>query len=343
MPETVFDFAIFGSTPFAGLLAGLLARDHGKRVLRVGRRVSPQRLPRRLEMALTLASRPHTWKVLRDADAEIRRLLPSLGAASALSLADVEVRADTEATAIALAHAAHLALAHGMQVRQTRAGWIFRDVTTLGAEALEVALAAWLTALGVGAAEPDEATISFARGGAAELATVSGPIVLADDAALVDLLPDDARSDRLLVHSLTATLTSATRRLPAAVVHFPDRGVRLVQRGGAVLGLVDGDADVEARLASTLAPPFPIRRVATGRSRRMLTGDGAPLIGVVKPSRLFVVAGLGDAETFFAPAVARLLAGVAPDEEKRWFAAHDPARQSRVAVADFNAAAEVAP
>ena len=51
------------------------------------------------------------------------------------------------------------------------------------------------------------------------------------------------------------------------------------------------------------------------------------------------LAGLGNAGAFLAPAIARHLAGVSADDEKAWFAAHDPARQSRAPVAEIVAGA----
>ena len=46
-----------------------------------------------------------------------------------------------------------------------------------------------------------------------------------------------------------------------------------------------------------------------------------------------------NAAPFFAPALARLIAGMSEPDEKRWFAAHDPSKD-RGAIADFVSAAE---
>ena len=144
-----------------------------------------------------------------------------------------------------------------------------------------------------------------------------------------------AETDRpspLLAHAMTSTLL-VSRPLPTPIRRFPDRGVTLLARpGNTVLALVSGDADVDARLASCLPGPFPTKRLATTRYRRLATRDGAPVIG--KVGKQFMVAGLGDASPFFAPALARLIAGVTEPDEKRWFAAHEPGK-TRTAIADF--------
>ena len=105
-----------------------------------------------------------------------------------------------------------------------------------------------------------------------------------------------------------------------------------------MLAIVSGEQDVDARLASTLPGPFPMKRLASTRYRRFATRDGAPVIG--KVGKQFLIAGLVDAAPFLAVSLGRLIAGKPEPEEKRWFAAHEPAKD-RSAIADFVAGAEV--
>jgi len=337
MPEPIprgYDFAIFGASPLAALLAGLLAHDHGKHVLRIADPVSPQRLPRALDLALPLATRPASWRLLRHSEAETRALLAALDAPDTLSPTTVKLVADLPATAAALAHLSHIALGYGLRSHDGS----FSNISRLNGE-ISLADSKVVTV------ERDTATLGFTRTGAAEL-TISGEpaaigqIVLADDAAILDLLPEAQRPLQLAVQSMTATLTAEARRLPAPVMRYLDRGVTLSQRADqSILALVSGDADLAARLGSTLPGPFPLRRLATTHYRRLTTTDGAPLLGRLKPSKLYVIAGLGDTGLFLAPPIARLLAGKATADEKRWFGPHDPARPNRDAVAEFVAEA----
>ena len=337
MPDAIvpgYDFVIFGASPLSALLAGLLAHDHGKQVLRIADPVSPQRLPRALDLALPLATRPTSWRLLRQAEAETRELLTALDARDTLAPTSMKLVADLPATATALAHLSHIALGFGLRSRDG----LFAGISRLNGEIS-------LSDSRVVTVERDAAKLSFTRTGAAEL-TISGEpatvgqIVLADDAAILDLLPEGQRPPQLEVQSMTATLTTEARRLPAPVMRYLDRGVTLSQRQDmSILALVSGDADLAARLGSTLPGPFPLRRLATTHYRRLVSSDGAPLLGRLKPSKLFVIAGLGDAGLFLAPPVARLLAGKASTDEKPWFSAHDPSRPSREAVAEFVAEA----
>jgi hypothetical protein len=319
-----FDIAIVGTSLLCSLLAGVLARDHGKKVVRIGRPRSAQRLPRSLDLALPLATRPETWRHLRRAEAETRTLLGSIGVPESAAVGEVELVADLPPTASALDHLAHMALGHDHRVRRTATGWAFRQVTKLDAEAIERRLGEWLTA--AGAATIDD--------GAVDATTT----VLADDDAIFDGIAEADRPAPLLSQAMTSTLL-VSRPLPAPIRRFADRGVTLVARpGSTVLAIVSGEQDVDSRLASTLPGPFPMKRLATTRYRRFTTRDGAPVIG--KLGKQVLIAGLADAAPFFAPSLARLIAGSSEPEEKRWFAAHDPAKD-RTAIADFVSSAAI--
>ncbi len=314
-----FDVAIVGTSLISGLVAGALARDHGRKVVRIGRPLSAQRLPRSLNLALPLATRPESWRMLRQAEADMRALLGSIGAPGSMKSTETDLVADLPGTAAALDHLAHMAVGHGHQVRRTAEGWAFRRVALLDAEIIEKRLSEWLLAAGVTTIEEGDADAAL--------------IVLADDDAIVDALDETNRPAPLLAQAMTSTLIVAPRPLSVPVRRFPDRGVTLLARpGNSVLGIVSGEHEVDARLASALPGPFPMKRLAATRYRRFVTADGAPLIG--KVGKHVLVAGLGDATPFFAPAIARLIAGAAEGDEKRWFGAHDP-RRDRAAVAEF--------
>lgn len=319
-----FDYAIVGTSLLSGLVCGVLARDHGKRVARIARPRSAQRLPRELDLAIPLAVRPETWRMMRRAEAETRTLLGSMGIPESMKTSEMEVVGDLPDTAAALDHVAHMAHAHDHLVRRTPGGWAFRHVATLDTEAVERRLREWLEAAGA-------------------VSVTDGPVdahvtVYADDDAIFDNIAESERPAPLRSQAMTSTLIASPRRPPAPIRRCPDRGVTLAVRpGNTVLAIVSGEHDVEARLASVLAGPFPMKRIATTRYRRFITTDGAPLIGSF--GQQFLIAGLGDAAPFFAPSIARLIAGTTEGDEKRWFAAHDPAG-NRAAVADFVSAWE---
>ena len=321
---STYDFAIFGGNAFASLVAGLLAHDHNKQVLLIADPVSPQRLPRAIDLALPLATRPQSWKLLRRGTAELSALMLSLGTPNALDSMAARIVADLPSSKAALAHIAASAQGYGQASRDG----LFPGV-------LRLACPVSLAESRVATAGTEAAALEFSRSGAAQLAISGEPaeigqIVIGDDTALLELLPAEQRPPHLVA------LTAPAKRLPAPVMLFPDRDVSLQQRPDlSVLALVGGDTDVGPRLASTLPGPFPLQRLATTHFRRVATTDGAPLIGRIDPSGLTVIAGLGDVAVFLAPLIARVLAGTAAADEQAWAAAHAPASTNRDAISDF--------
>lgn len=323
-----YDFVIFGTSPLAALLCGLLAHRHGKQVLRIADPVPRQRLPRAIDIALPLAVRPASWRLVRTAVAETAGLLVDIDGQDRLDRVDVKLVADLPETATALAHLTHVADGYGVLGRDG----IFRGVQRFTGE-VDLAHSSVQTV--------ETARTTLKRGDAgAELMldgepVPAGQLILADDDAILDLLPEADRPALLVTETSMATLTAPARRLPVQVMRYLDRGVVLMQRADrSVLALVAGHADPDARLGSCLAGALPLQRRATTHYRRLVTRDGAPLVGRLAPSNLMVIAGAGSVGAFLAPPLARLLAGVPSDDEQAWFAAHDPARTNRVSVAD---------
>src|SRR5262245_40512173 len=74
-----FDYAVFGASPFALLLAGQLKSAHGKRVALVADTWSPYRLPRGFDLSVMPATRPETWAQLKAGAAETLKLLGTIG------------------------------------------------------------------------------------------------------------------------------------------------------------------------------------------------------------------------------------------------------------------------
>ena len=57
MADDSFDFVVLGATPLAGLVAGLLASVHLKRVCHVGETYSPFRLQRSIDLSVAPVTR----------------------------------------------------------------------------------------------------------------------------------------------------------------------------------------------------------------------------------------------------------------------------------------------
>lgn len=351
MAEPAFDFAVFGSTPLAGLVAGLLAAEHHKRVCLVGEPWSPFRLPRSYDLSVAPATRPETWALLNTLSVETMKLLATLGKGLVERLDPLAV-AETAASMNALLHMRHMAAGYGYAVERVpdaalaSTGLVLRlrDVAMLVDGQAGPAIGAWLDRLGVRRLAPQATGATLRRDGTARLTdgdTIldAGQVVLADDSAILSHLDPDERDRALHQRRVTAVLSEPAKPLAAPLMSFIDRDVVLVQRskGGGILALAGGpEDDAMARIGACIASPKPLKRVGQTSFRTLVTTDGAPLVGPAKGLRAVVIAGFGATGAFFAPALARHLVGAASETEKAYLAAREPSRgNARQLVADY--------
>lgn len=354
MADTSYELAIFGSTPLSGLVAGLLATVHQKKVCIVGDVQSAFRLAHGIDLSVMPVTRPETWALLKEGTGETLKLVARLGGKAVVHRIDPIFVAETRSGSDALAHMRHVALGFGYAVERSLGGgglengtaYRLRDAVFLQRPALQPLIEQWLAASGVGRIPARGTKVTLKRDGSARIE--SGAIsfeaskaVLCDDAALLAHLDVDER-DRLLVsQSMTTLLTEPALPLAAPVMIYPDRGVTLSQGpGGNILALSAGRPELAtARVGGCLINQGHLRRAGQISFRSVLTVDGAPLIGQAKGLKSVVVAGLGVGGAFLAPAIARLIAGTASDREQRYFGAHEAGRGSaRSMVADYQGA-----
>jgi hypothetical protein len=216
-----------------------------------------------------------------------------------------------------------------------------RDIALLDRPMLGATLAAWHAKLGVQRLDAGNTNAVISRDGSVRLhaggqTVEAAHAVLADDVAVAAHI-DDATTDPVLrLLPTTVMATEPTRRLSAPVMIYLDRGVSLLRGpGGSVLATSIGRGDAApAMVGSCLAGHGPLKRVGQRVFRSVVTRDGGPLIESRAGRGASLVAGLGTAGTFFAPALARLFAGVAGGGEAEYFSRRGAAGDRRM-IADY--------
>jgi hypothetical protein len=335
-----FDFAVCGASPFAGLLAGLLATAHGKRVCIVGEPWSPYRLQRNFDLSVMPATRPETWALLKRGGAETLKLVGGLGR-GLFERVDPLFVAESGDAADYLGHMRWVALGLGFAAERateraiTTDGAIcrIRDAAMLVPGRAEPAIDAWLAKAEVRRIG-GETAISLRRDGTYALAfgdhlAEAAAVVLADDEAILRRLPVSERHRLLSIDAATSLLTEPAKPLAAPFIHYLDRAVAVHQRAGKgpIAAIAAGESDdALPRIGASLGAQGPLRRTGQTVFQAVTTLDGAPLVTRMGKAKLSVVAGLGASAAFFAPVVARVLAGSAADDERDYFAARDGTR-----------------
>lgn len=339
MTDNSYDHLIIGSTPLAGLVAGLLQRDHGKRVCLVGEPYSPFSLERRFDLGIDLITRPETLKLLGRVGGETLKLINGMGKNLVQIVSPLFV-AESRSSMDALGHFMHLLRALDLPFdrvvdRNISAGSMMRvpAQALIAHHRFAPALEAWLDKLEVRRLDPDDTGITLRKDGTARIAAdgfeiEAAQVLLADDNAVLSHLPPDAW-DRAISRTTTTALLLQPAR-PAAVPFslWLDRGVTLRQEPkGPLAVLVGGDRDTaEARLASTAGKSLPLRRAGEARIESLKTSDGAPLFALARGIKVAHIANVGLSGAFYAPAIARNLAGKSSEDEAAWFAARGATR-----------------
>ena len=357
MSDNAYDHLIIGSTPLAGLIAGQLQREHGKRVCLVCEPYSAFGLERRFDLSVDLITRPETLMLLKRLTPETLKLIAGIGRNLTDKLDPLFI-AESRASRAALGHFLHLAQLLELPVERLADRTIsegsllrVRGQHLIAHHRFAPALAAWLDAAEVRRLDPEDTLITIRKDGTA-LVGAQGKeveatqVLLADDAAVLTHLPPDAWDRAVVRTASTAMLLQPAKPAPQPFSLWFDRGLALRQEPkGSLAATVSGSRDTaESLLASAVGKSLPLRRAGQARIDSLTTSDGAPLLAPARGIKLMHLAGFGLTGAFFAPAIARQLVGRATEDEAVWFASHGATRGNlRLNVAEFRAEVAAVP
>ncbi|MHA6298110.1 FAD-binding oxidoreductase/lyase [Devosia sp. CAU 1758] len=347
MSEAEFDFAVFGATPLAHLLAGVLAHSHGRRVLLVGESQARYRLPRGIDLSVAPMTRPESWAMLAQGLPEATRLVARIAGRQALSRHDPIFFARGPRDIEALSHIRHMAQGFGIAAEavapsvlgEGRSGTVLRDAVRINRPVLEAGLKRWLDRGGVRRIAPQKVTIEtdgrteVLSGGTAYSAHQA---VLADDEAVMNWLPLRQWPPLLRRLPFASILTTPTQPLAASVMLEFNSGTFLIQQAeGGIAAFGPGDlAGFSAHVQALLGRERQVEQAGQTGFQALLTLDGAPVFGRAAGVGADVVAGLGCAGAFLAPALGRWLTGKASAGEAAWFEARLVNRSGKSAPVD---------
>ncbi|KQT49778.1 hypothetical protein ASG47_05565 [Devosia sp. Leaf420] len=346
MPDIAVEFAVFGASPLACLVAGLLAERHGKTVVQIAEPEARYRLTRSIDLSIAPITRPETWTLLGKLVPETQKLLTRIAGRRVLRRLDPLLYAHHAEGQEALGHIAHMARANGLMADRVansklgpnRSAFRFGDVLTIDRQTLLPRSEKWLTGLGVRRLRPDFATLH--ADGVTELADGENTIraarsILIDEAAIMRHVPTAQWPDVLQTRPHASILISAKHRLSSDVMLNLDTGLTLIQLdGGSVAATGPGTlSQFSARLAQTLLDRGVTQQIGQSGFDALVSLDGTPIIDALDTG-LVILAGLGTTGAFLAPLFARYLTNSASDEEAVWSAARSSSIDRR-AVAEF--------
>lgn len=342
MSEQSETIAVVGASPFAWLLAGLLASDHSRAVVLVGPAPQPFALRPLPSLSVAPLTRPQSWALLHDATREavrrLSRIAPRMG-----ERVDLALLAGSPTSRIALGHIRRMAEGFGHPAepidRAEQSGIGLRDTWLFDTALFMAAAPRWLASANVTVTHTPEA-LTVNRDGSATLAdTLITRVILADDWAILSHLSADEISAFARVERWVGIETPPHRPLPFRAGFDLDSGAVFAQSAqGTISGAApDDDGKGIARIAACLAQDPAPRLAARTRFERLVSHDGAPVIGPTRRGQMFVIAGLGPLDLVLAPTLAAIVCGTASPSGAEWSTAHGAAlRQPRRPVAEFS-------
>jgi hypothetical protein len=343
MTEQAKTVAVVGASPFAWLLAGLLASDHSRAIVLLSPPPNPHAMRPLPSLSLAPVTRPETWSILlnhaRPALRRLSRIAPTIG-----ERIDMRVMARSAAAMVALGHIRHIADGWRYPVdpmEKTPVGTSvgLRDVRLLDGTALLGAAPSWLAASNVAVLHSIDG-LKIRRDGSARFgATSIDRVILADDDAILQWLDADEISTFARIEHWAGIETAPQRQARYRAGFDLDTGTVFAQSGDGVIRAAarNDDGNALSRIADCLSLAPAPRLAARTSLTRLFSHDGAPVLGPTRRDKVFVVAGLGALDLILAPLVAGIVSGRASGLEAEWAAAHSAdLRQPRREVADFH-------
>ncbi|WP_189426169.1 hypothetical protein [Devosia pacifica] len=339
MTERHFDFAVYGSTPFARLLAVFLAEAHQKSVILIGAMEAHYRLAHGFDLSVAPITRPETWRLLAKSESASRRMLTRLGARRAMARFDPLFLASSPDARLALSHFAHMASAFDRAIeaipdKLAPAGYqaiTVRDCLMLDRQELEPVLLLGLETRGV--VVSPEAESHFGNDGSVSIRLAGGDAyaaqtaVLADDEAIVRYIAGLPAHPLLEARPMISMLTEPTRALGFRLRISLD-GAMAFQRSTLGLAALAFGQEHRAMLSagSMLTECGSLRRIAQSAFTTLTTADGAGIAGKIGQKGPTLIGGFGPVSAFMAPEFASWLAGTADRSTEAYIAARSPDR-----------------
>ncbi len=350
---SVFDLALVGSSIKAGMVAGLLAKEHKKRVCLIMKSSARQQLAREFNLSFDCATRPETWQMLAALTPQSSRILTSVGGGRCLLRLNPLVVCHTKASAGAMAHMYHVMRGYGYEMERVdrrhleraAAGFRVRGARMVLHGIFWPAMLAWLENCGVEIVEPSNTRFRFHKSGSvlirnADTGLEAGRLVLADEEAVLRHAGQSELERFFLTRQASAVLSETSPRQKDQLILSPEYKFAAFGRAKGhmeFVGLVEPDR-MAALINANVAVDNNTRRAGQSTFRTLVTTDAAPVVGKLGRSNLFVLSGFGHAGAYFAPALARYLTDKCPPNEKAYFSQRraDSQRQSS-AIAEFQA------
>lgn len=329
-----FDFMLVGSSLQAGLIAGLLARVHKKKVCLLSDPSIEFRLAREISLSVDCITRPETWQLLAHLRTESFKLLTGIGGGKSLGRVDPVFVATNSRDAQALAHMFHVARGYGFEIEQEGSGPLMkakrllrlRGARNICHQVFRPALRRWLADSNVQIASASSLVLRPIRGGrvtatAPDRTLKADRLILADEEAIRNHAKEQEWARGFIGVTATALVCKPTSTLrEKCIINPANRFSACLQdnSGFEIITLSSGN-DVATDVIASVPGAENLRPSGRTVFDTCVSADGAPMVGSTGQGSAWVVGGFGNTGAFVSPAIARFLVGKSTDMEEEFF------------------------
>jgi len=349
------DIGIIGASLQSAMLAGLLAKNHKKKVCLFIESSVLVRLCRQTCLSFNISIRPKTWELHENTLSESSALIAKIGGKNALERVSPIILSKGISGGQALAHMYHLLRSNENEIERlssqqypaTSGAYRIRGAKFVRSQIMWPRLFKWLREVGVIIIDPKKFDFSFRRNGSTLAKSSMGSpsmgskskldtiemdrFILADEASILAYGREEDINRLFNPIKTSAILTGPAGQNKEKIILNPEHNFCAISSpDGGYEVLADAYYSKFGRLMADFVDPnasFHLQGKTVFNTLK--SRDGAPVIGGVTPSSPWLLGGLGNYALFLTPAIARYISEVASDREQEYFVAHTAGKKRK--------------
>ncbi len=344
------EFAIFGSSPLAAILACSLSKIHKRETIIFTALSSPLLPIRQFDCSADLITRPQSWRILQENIPQLQQLLkdfplsPNSSFSHPLELINPLFIAKEKKGAIALNHMRNIAQYYGFILEGQPIGQnieqaiLMRDILMLNQRIFALGVKEWL--------EKNNVKILFPQNIAIKTDFRTGIKIISENKNIIakrlifvgsePVLNFMNAKERLLNFRkvlTTSLMIEPTEKIVHTTIFDVDNDSILHQEISGTVNIIHHGGEGESNfLAGYFEEQEETNINIAGKTQfeNIVSRDGAGVFGSVNGKKISFLAGFGKIGIFLVPAIARMILSKVTEFEREYFTARRPRKNRKI-------------
>ncbi len=353
------EFAIFGSSPLAIMLACSLSKIHKRETIIFANLASPLLPIRQFDCSADLITRPQSWRILGENIPQLQQLLkdfplsPNSSSSHPLELINPLFIAREKRGALALNHMRNIAqyygfILEGQPIKQNIEQIILmRDILMLNQRIFSMGIKEWLAKNNVKILPSQNTKIKTNFSAGIKFISenkniIAKRLIFVDDEAILNFMPAKERLLNFKKIPTSSLMVGTMEKIIHTTIFDVDNGSIFYREPSGIVNIIHHEEGGEGNF---IADYFEEREKLdiniTGKAQfeNIISRDGAGIFGSVKEKKISFLAGFGKIGIFLVPAIARMILSKATEFEYEYFTARQPRKDKKIRsnIADYTA------